>query len=509
MKTKSQASTRRPNVLWIMSDQHAAHSLGCYGNADVRTPALDALAAEGAVFENAFCNNPICGPSRCCFLTGQYVPTHGVTGNHILSAPVERSTNVAAHFRLHGYQTGLIGKGHLPQVWVQDGFEYRRLGDTSDVPNGDPLESWYYRHLVENGLGDEWDLGDLFPPHPGADMSAFSSRIPFEHSVERWAGNEALSFLRGRDAARPFFLQLSFQRPHNPISPSFDTPHRYDPKNLTLPDSASEFFDQKFAGKPAYQRDYVNGGRGGYPYRPASREDPQAQLAGYYSLITTIDAEIGRVVEFLRETGELENTIIAYHADHGDFAGEHGLMLKNFGTYESIHRFPLILWHPAGVPKGRHSGLVESVDLAPTFCELAGLPQLPGFDGRPLTTMARGETPFKSEACSVWDFPLMNLGNVLAVRTDTHRLVYYPRFPQDGELYCRESDPDELVNRFHDPELREVRLDLTERLMRHTAAFRRVSGFEKAPEGKGLNFLVARRGLKWSEIARFYPPQNK
>lgn len=487
-----------------MSDQHAAHALGCYGNPDVRTPVLDQLAREGVRFANAFSNSPICGPSRCSFLSGQYVPSHGVTANTIRDAHLESRSNVAAHFRRHGYQTAIIGKAHLPRLWVDEGFEYQRLSDPADTDNGDPLTSCYYRHLVEQGLGDEWDLGKLHPPHPGADMSAFTSRLPYEHSIEHWTGDEALAFLRQRNKQRPFFCKVSFQRPHDPIAPSFDSPHTYTVNDLTLPASATDYFERAFEGKPAFQQAYARDGHGGYPYRSRSREELREQMAAYYSLITSIDAEIGRVIEELRTSGELANTLIVYHSDHGDFSGQHGLMLKNFGIYESIHCFPLILRFPEQVNAGCFEGIVESVDLAPTFCDLAGIQPEAAYDGRSLAQMASGNEPSKSEACCVWDFPLLNQKHVVAVRSKNYRLVYYLNNPDDGELYDRNRDPDELENRFHDPALRNVRLDMTERLLRHCGNFRRRLSFDQIPNARTLDFLVARRGVKWSDIERFY-----
>ena len=384
---------KRPNILWLMSDQHNARCLGSAGHPDVRTPHLDELAREGVQFSRAYCNNPICGPSRACFISGQYPHTHGILGNDIWNYNQTLPRTVARHFREHGYQTALIGKAHLPKLWLHDGFEHLRFCDLADAERNDPLSCHYFRYLVENGLGDLYDQGRLPATHPGARQRAFTSEIPLAHSLEVWTGDQTLQWLQTRDEERPFFLQMSFQRPHEPLAPSLESADLYCADELTLPASARDYFANQFAGKPEYQRAYVNGGteaRGG-PYRPHDEADLKRQLAHYYALISTIDAQIGRVFDWLKQTGEWENTIVCYHADHGDFAGEHGLMLKNLGVYESIHRIPF-LWKWPACPAGQtRDELVESVDLAPTFCDLAGLLAPTEFEGRSLRAVIGGE----------------------------------------------------------------------------------------------------------------------
>ncbi|MBI4977393.1 MAG: sulfatase-like hydrolase/transferase [Spirochaetes bacterium] len=211
------------------------------------------------------------------------------------------------------------------------------------------------------------------------------TKHPYEHSIERYTGNETLRFLDERDTERPFFIHMSFQRPHAPIAPSKAHFGLYDPKRLTLPEGSSDLFRNGFAGKPRFMIEHIER-HGTYPL--AKDETALRRcLASYYALITAIDGEIGRVLDHLTESGDIENTIIFYTADHGDFAGEHGLFHKNFGIYESIHRIPFLLSRPGGPRGGRFDGLVESVDLYPTLCELAGIPLPAGRDGTPLSAL--------------------------------------------------------------------------------------------------------------------------
>jgi arylsulfatase A-like enzyme len=374
---------RRPNILWLMSDQHHAGVLGCAGHPDVRTPHLDRLAGRGVRFDRAYCNNPICGPSRSSFLTGQYVKTHGVSGNHMRELAERPAANLAQQFREAGYETGFVGKAHLPAAWMEDGFSFIRYCDLIDADPEDPRSCHYFNDLVEAGLGDAYDHGKRLPGQTGHGMEAFVSEIPDRLSLETWTGDQALAFLRQRDRERPFFLKVSFQRPHDPYAPPPECADWYDPGQLSLPDNAGDFLERRLAGKPAFQQTYAaTGERGGYPFRPRDAADLRVQLAGYYTLVTMIDREIGRIVAELEAAGELDDTLIIYVADHGDFAGEHGLMLKNLGIYEAIHRIPWIMAGP-GLAAGKTSdALIESVDFYPTLAEAAGLPVPDAVEGR-------------------------------------------------------------------------------------------------------------------------------
>ncbi len=505
--------SRHPNVLWLMSDQHNANCLGVAGHPDVKTPHLDAIASKSVRFTNAFCNNPVCAPSRACFLTSQYCHTHGITGNSVFEYEETRPYSVATHFRFHGYQTALIGKGHLPRLWMEDGFEYRRYSDLADSEANDPLTCDYFRHLVEHGLADRYDHGTLNPPHPGASMRAFTSELPLAHSLETWTGDEALTFLRARDEIRPFFLQLSFQRPHDPFAPSPESTGLYNPENLSLPDSTRDYFENRFASKPAWQREFISKGKEGYPYRPHDPADLKRQLAHHFALITEIDAQIGRVIAHLKAIGEWENTIVCYHADHGDFAGEHGLALKNFGIYESIHKIPFLLRGP-GLPTGsEHGSLVESIDLAPTFCELAGLPIPDSFEGRPLRAMIEGHSSKLDVTFCEFDFPRPAMATTFAARSEEYRLVLYAANPEDGELYHRINDPGELHNCFDDPACRDIRESLTRRLIFHLGRFRRNWSFHDdmnpARTGPpGLARLLHKGKTTWQQTRQILPSCN-
>lgn len=504
---------KRMNVLWLMSDQHNANCMGGGGHPDVRTPNLDAIAERGALFSHAYCNNPICAPSRSSFLSGQYVKSHGITGNFVREVR-SKAPNLGRLFRENGYETALIGKAHLPYQWVVEGFDYIRFSDLSDAAPDDPASCHYFNDLVEADLADLYDQGRLNPGEPGYGNRAFVSRLAEEYSLEAWTGRKAVEFLEQRDSSNPFFLKVSFQRPHDPYAPPAERMDEYDPEALSLPDNACDYLERKFAGKPKFQQEYIQQQKGmGYPFLSQNRAELKEQMAAHFTLITMIDDAIGTVLDALKAQGELENTVIVYTADHGDFAGEHGLMLKNLGIYESIHRVPLLIAGP-GVPAGTvRDMLVESVDLYPTLADLAGLSCEPDVDGvSRVGELVSGEGGCDYAVCE-WEFAEPQ-SSVCAIRDGRYRFVFYDEFPQDGELYDLHADPGELNNLFHDPGVRDVikmfraRMDafLSER--RHVYRFRDDEQAVRNVQDQAT-ILIHQKGKKWSEVCKVEDPQRK
>lgn len=495
------------NILWLMSDQHNANCLGVEGHPDIRTPHLDALVGRGVRFTRAYCDNPICGPSRSCFLSGQYVKHHGISGNFIRE--VEREApNLAALFREAGYQTALIGKAHLPKQWVEQGFEHVRLSDLADAAAEDPRTCHYFQELVDLGLADKYDSGWLPPGHPGHGMKSFVSELPEAQSLEVWTNREAVKFLQGRNPGQPFFLKVSFQRPHDPYAPPAACADWYDPAALHVPDTAIDFFERGFAGKPSFMREMCKEPKGsGYPYRSENPADLRQQMARYFTLISMIDREVGHILAEIERQGELENTIVAYVADHGDFAGEHGLVLKNLGIYESIHRIPFILAGP-GLPSGRMvTAMIEGVDFFPTLAESAGLGLPEGLDGTSRLALARGESGVSGRAQTVceWDFPVAPQSRVHAALDDRYRLVLYDELPEEGELYDHANDPGELNNLYDDRKYRPERERLETMIADYRKDALRVhSPHEDAAQRSLVEDMPTRkihaRGWRWSQL---------
>lgn len=455
------AATKRPNVLWLMSDQHNANCAGYAGHPLVKTPALDKIAERGVNFTNGFANNPICSPSRICFMNGQYMHHHRMFGNDHSDIQTPNPDSMASLFRRWGYQTGLFGKSHMVRRWDEEGFESIAYTDLCDADDDDPRTTHYFNYLVEHGLADHYEEGSEKKGMDHCKDGSAPATLPYEHSIERFTGNKTMEFLENRDASRPFFVHMSFQRPHAPIAPAPEFFNMYNPDDIELPESAKDLFENGFAGKPVFMLEHIKQNRE-YPICDGDEKRLKRCLASYYALITCIDSEILRVLEHLEKTGELENTIVFYTADHGDFAGEHGLFHKNFGIYESIQRIPYLLSYPGG-PRGvTRDGIVESVDLYPTLCELCQIPTPAGRDGISLVPVMEGNAPGKDAAYCEWDC-FSNRKKICAVRTKDFRLVFYGK-NMIGELYDRRTDPGEIHNLWNDPAYAEVQKELTENL---------------------------------------------
>lgn len=496
--------SRRPNVLWIMSDQHNANCAGYRGHPDVRTPNLDRISQMGVDFRNAFANNPICSPSRICFITGQYVHTHGMYGNEHAEISTPNPDTLACLFRRYGYQTGLFGKSHMVRKWDEDGFEVVRYTDLCDADSEDPLTTHYFKYLDDMGLSDLYEEGTPKPGQKGTLDGSLPAKLPYEHSIERFTGNETLKFLENRDAGRPFFIKMSFQRPHSPISPAVEHFNMYDPDNLTLPDNAFDYFENKFESKPSFLRNRIINGST-YPLADPNPDRLKRCLASYYALIAVIDMEIGRVLDHLEKMGELDNTIIFYTADHGDFAGEHGLFHKNFGIYDSIQKIPFLLSWP-GSPGGvKCDSIIESIDLYPTLCELCNIPVPQKREGISLIPVVNNEHPGKEAAYCEWSVKEFR---VHAVRTKDFRLVHYED-RSEGELYDLRTDPGETNNLWDNGEYYLKRLELTEMLLNFAMKHRVVTDFytdrEYIEQKKYTPVkLVHKKGRYWSRLKNAY-----
>lgn len=449
----------QPNVLFILSDQHNAKCLGVAGHPDAKTPNLDRLAAEGVRFTNCITQNPICTPSRVSFLSGQHVHNHGYYG---LGGPTPRLPNLLGRLREAGYRTAAIGKIHCPDNWVEsvsDRFLEAYFGERSD----------YAEYLAGVGLLNdrdddvlqEWDaIGG-----GGQGLDARASRLPFEHCVEAWAARESIRFI---DACgeHPFFVHCSLPRPHECYTPSEPYWSMYDEAAITLPPNA----DYDLRDKPPHfvqvRRWQEAPDSRMWIFEPRTYEAGRRRvLHGYLGCVSQVDAAVGMLLDHLDQRGLAGNTIMVYSSDHGDFAGEHGIIEKAPGICaDAITRIPSLWRFPGHFAPGHLTDqLTESVDLAPTLLRLAGLPAMPTADGKDLGgLLTGGHEPLREVA--VTENPWSK-----SIRTDRWRYVHYPEglFPgQDvGELYDLQTDPWEMQNLYHQTEHRDRVCEMRRRLL--------------------------------------------
>lgn len=481
-------ATTPPNVLMILADQHHAGLMGCAGFAGVHTPHLDALAAEGMRFSQAYCQNPICTPSRVSLLSGQYCQNHGYYG---LSGPAPvQLPNLFRHFRAMGYRTAAYGKLHLPESprnWIADDVD--EFGDAYESPDGELGQSDFLFGLERLGLRDREDSwhnrsGRYGPNSLSAD--ARRSDLPYEHTMERWAADQAMAFMTA-DRAKPFCIQIAFQKPHHPLLPQ---PEFWDlyPADLPLPST----FDREPTGRPPHFQhmwrqmremtwDYAQPGE---TWLDGARRAWRGTLA----CISQIDDIVGRVRAFLREHDLERNTIVVYGSDHGAYHGIHGLPEKAPGICsDAVCRVPMIWQVPGVTPAGAVcEALVENIDLAPTLTALCGLRPMDTTDGVDLSPLLRGGQK-AVKPVAVTENPWSK-----AIRWDRWRYVHYPEAMFDGEnhdeLYNLTDDPDETRNLARDHSQQERVSEARRRLLDWAATTRRLVTSHPAIKERGELF---------------------
>lgn len=489
----------RPNFLFIITDQHRADHLGCYGNAIVRTPNIDGVAAMGTRFERFYVANPICMPNRASIMTGRMSSLHGARHNGI---PLSRDhTTFVELLRDAGYRTGLIGKSHLqsftgleatnkyeakkgkhtPAPWLRDAIKNNRHGPEYDLelapkwkrPLSDRVDDDYYgfdhteiaADHADRASGDyllwarskraDFDSlvgpGNALPDNRINAPQAWRTAVPEELYSTSWIADRAEAYLAERSINKdPFFLQMSFPDPHHPFTPPGRYWDMYDPNNIELPAS---FGDGGLPPIQAMKEALKQGGDKRDTQNPFAVTEAEARelIALTYGSITMIDDAIGRVLARLKALGLSDNTVVIFTSDHGDYMGDHGLMLKLLLHFQSIIRVPFIWCDPGqGGLGGVNSGLASSIDISSTILERAGIQPYNGIQGRDLMSSEPPEAVLVEEDSQR---PMIGFDRPQRVRTivtDRHRMSL--RHGENwGELYDLEADPDEVINLFDDP----------------------------------------------------------
>lgn len=441
-------ASSRPNILLITTDMHRRDAMGCYGNEVIRTPNLDALAATGVRFTNAFVNNPDCMPSRASLFTGKVPSAHGVRWN--CGGLDKHEVTVTRRLRDQGYQTAVIGKMHWGDTEADFGLDHINVTDAGGWGTRGAVT--YPEDLRRAGLADMPPVTK--DPSYHEHFGAVTSPLPAEHHVDAFVGRAGCEFLAGRDRERPFFCWVSFPGPHLPLDPSEPWESLYDPDDIPLPVWGTDELDTKPPEQSAFQRNNRRGNRFG-DYREVV-DDPRRLrrlIAHYWGKISMIDAIVGTIVEQLERDGDRENTVIIFTTDHGDFAGNHRLLFKNAFLYDDLIRVPLIISAPDRFPPGTEDTLVEEIDLPATMLELAGLDTHLGVQGSSLL-------PVIDKTATDWRAAVYaEAVDQRAIRTREWKLVHYAGKPY-GELYHVAEDPHELVNRYDDPGCLSVRDEL-------------------------------------------------
>ncbi|MFC0527144.1 sulfatase-like hydrolase/transferase [Phytohabitans kaempferiae] len=456
----------RPNILVICTDQHRYDVISTHPGSVARTPHLQRLADQGAVFEGCYAPSPVCAPTRASLLTGQYPSQHGLWSNGV-TLP-EGAPLVSRELADAGYRCGLVGKLHLAAAFqgtteqrLDDGFEDFRWAH--DPFHGSP-ENAYHRWLRERHPA-LWEkaVGDVVTPEVTGFTHADTAfdGMPTEAHYSTWVTEETEDFIRrAADDERPFFLVANFFDPHHPFVAPSEYLAAYPPGSVPPPVGGPSELD----GKPDVQRDascssYVGHG----PSFPDFDEQGIDEIRRtYYAMVSLVDDCVGRILATLDAAGLADDTLVIFTSDHGEMLGDHAMLLKGPMMYDPAVRVPMIIRWPGRLSGGVRveDGFVGVHDVAATVRRAAGLAAVPLDQGFDLVDVARGETAPRGYALSQYrnaGYPYEPEVLTTMLRTSDHKIVVWHGAPatdrqRQGELYDLANDPDELVNLWDVPE---------------------------------------------------------
>ena len=429
-QTREAQSQRQPNIVFIMSDDHAAHAISAYGSKLIKTPNIDRLAAEGMKFENCFVTNSICTPSRAAILTGKYSHINGVpVFNHLdTSQPL-----LSKYMQQAGYYTGMVGKWHLggqnpntPEIGKPAGFDYWNI-----LPG---QGAYFDPVMIEMGVRKN--------------LKGYTTDV---------ITDLAMNFIRNRPQNKPFFLMFHHKAPHRNWQP--DEKHKRQFENFVPPLPAT--FDDDYKGKSDAARMATNHIDADLNETDLKMKPPEGLSAAelkkwkftrymqdYLACVAAVDDNVGRFLDFL-DTSELrENTIVIYTSDQGFFLGEHNMFDKRF-MYEESLRMPFLVRWPARIKPGSISKeMILNVDFAPMMLDAAGARTPSEMQGRSFLPILRGEKPAGWRTSMYYRYYHPGHHNVAAhygVRTVRYKLIFFDKLNQ-WELYDLRNDPLEMHN---------------------------------------------------------------
>jgi len=461
-------AVKRPNIIFIMTDDHASHAMSCYGSKINKTPNLDRIAQGGMRYDNCFCTNSICAPCRAVILTGKHSHINGVIDNRKTFDGSQQT--FPKLLQKAGYQTAMIGKWHLKTD--PTGFDYWNVL---------PGQGTYYNPAMKE-MGQQ------------KKYTGYTTDIITDH---------ALKWLKGRNKDKPFCLMYHHKAPHRAWEPGPKHLTMYD--DVTMPEPKTLFDDYSGRGRAAKEQDMsiektmnardlkLTPPRNLTPkqkklwdaaYNPKNNAFRNANLTGktlvrwkyqryikdYLRCIASVDDNVGRLLDYIDTSGLAENTIVIYTSDQGFYLGDHGWFDKRF-MYEESLRMPLLVRYPREIKAGSvNTDLVQNLDFAPTFLDFAGVPVPADMQGRSIRSLLGGKTP-RSWRKSIYyhyhEYPAVHsVKRHYGVRTNRYKLIHFYYDIDEWELYDLEKDPDEIKNVLADPAYADIGKDLKAELKR-------------------------------------------
>lgn len=461
---------KKPNILWFTSDQQRSDSVHAWGNEYIDTPNLDRLAGMGVSFTKAYCQNPICTPSRASFLTGRYPSAINANINGAVNLP-EHCELISKRLADNGYYCGLAGKLHIAAAWddyedrLDDGFKYfeYHLG-SGHFLNSDhnPYKNW----LASKGV----DWKDIFTNDGKHDYHWYREDAPIELRQSAWLAEEAKAFMtKHRCDEQPWFLSINCYDPH----PPYDAPKALVDKYLSrhIPDPI--YSDDDLAVDKKLDHFFFQS-----QAKPTD-DDIRRKQASYYGMVECVDTHFGQILDSLKELGLDKDTIIIYNSDHGEMLGDHGLTHKGCRFYEGIIHVPLIISWPGKFKEGLlYDGITELTDVVPTILDIIGADQ-DNCQGRSLLPLLKegSISPRAFVRAEYYDTLEIDLAydalrnpDELDISADEIKCSYADMYfdgryklnvfhgTQYGQLFDIKEDPREECNLWDDPRYSELKL---------------------------------------------------
>ena len=472
-------ASQRPNIIFVFTDDHATHAISAYGSQINTTPHIDRLAEEGMLFRNAFVANSICAPSRAAILTGQFGHHNGIktNGNRFDST----QTTFPKRLQAAGYQTAMIGKWHLKTE--PTGFDYWEVL---------PGQGTYYN----------------------PDFLTRDGRVERTGYVTNIITDRALRWLRqGREQEQPFLLMYQHKAPHRNWLPGPEYLSMYEGETIPVPETLFDDWegrtsaaqkqkmtiaehlrpgwDLKIPGEQGWDRlteqfndEQLERFKAAYERRndafyqlegrALTRWKYQRYIKDYLRSVAAVDDNLGRLLAYLESSGLAENTVVVYASDQGFYLGDHGWFDKRW-MYEESLKMPLIVrWPGVTAPDTENRNLVQNIDLAETFLDMAGADLPASMQGRSLVPLLKGETPADWRDgiyYQYFEYPgPHNVAPHYGVRTRHYKLIRYPT-EGEWELFDLENDPDEMNSVYGDPSYEEVQRRLKKQLRQLRAQY--------------------------------------
>jgi arylsulfatase A-like enzyme len=458
---------KRPNIIFIMTDDHASHAMSCYGSKINKTPNLDRLAKEGMLFNNSFCTNSICAPCRAVILTGKYSHINGIIDNR---KKFDGSQQTFPKLLQNvGYETAMIGKWHLKTD--PTGFDYWNVL---------PGQGRYYN----------------------PDMKEMGQRRKYIGYTTDIITDHALKWLKERAGEKPFCLMYHHKAPHRAWEPGPKYLTMYD--DVRIPEPENLFDDYSDRGRAAKEQDMSiektmtdrdlklvpprnltteQKKLWDTAYEPKNEAFRKANLKGkdlvrwkyqryikdYLRCIASVDENVGRVLDYLDETGLAKNTVVFYTSDQGFYLGDHGWFDKRF-MYEESLRMPLLVRYPAQVQAGSiNNDIVLNLDFAATFLDFAGVPTPTDMQGRSIRKILQDKTPGdwrESMYYHYYEYPgAHSVKRHYGIRTKRYKLIHFYNDIDEWELYDLKKDPKEMYNIYNVPAnsglVKDLKIELT------------------------------------------------